>query len=59
MLDEYGIVIRQDIQHARTQLPVLLADEENDLTPLMRQQLTFFMNLFVFLTSGLTNEKKF
>lgn len=39
LLGEYGVVIRQGISHVVKQVPVILADAENGLTPRFRQLL--------------------
>jgi transposase len=40
LLAEYGIVIRQGANHLRKHLPLLIGDEENNLSPLMRHNLS-------------------
>ena len=37
LLGEYGIIISQGARHVRTQLPVILADEDNTLSPVIRR----------------------
>jgi transposase len=40
LLAEYGIVIRQGATHLRKHLPLLIGDDENNLSPLMRHNLS-------------------
>ena len=39
LLAEYGIVVRQGANHLRKHLPLLIGDDENNLSPLMRHNL--------------------
>ncbi|RUO17969.1 IS110 family transposase [Aliidiomarina iranensis] len=39
LLNEYGIVIPQGIEHLRRHIPLILEDGENELSPLMRSEL--------------------
>ncbi len=49
LLAEYGVAIRQGICAARNQLPALIADEENDLSGLMRRNLASLHKSLCFL----------
>lgn len=58
MLSEYGIVIRQGVHYARIQLPALLSDEENDLTPLMRRNIASLYESVCFFDQQIAEQEK-
>ncbi|MEG6594209.1 IS110 family transposase, partial [Desulfovibrio sp. 1188_IL3213] len=58
LLAEYGIVIRQGICAVRTQLPALIADEENDLSTLMRRNLASLYEALCFLDERVLEQDK-
>ena len=49
LLAEYGIIIRQGICAVRNQLPALITDEKNELSALMRRNLTSLYESLCFL----------
>jgi transposase len=58
LLAEYGIIMRQGVSTVRTQLPVLIADETNDLSPVMRQNLTALHESLCFLDNRILDQEK-
>ena len=58
LLAEYGIVIRQGIYAFRSQLPPLIADEENALSGLMRQNLLSLYESLCFLDNRILEQDK-
>ncbi len=58
LLAEYGITIRQGICAVRNQLPTLIADEENDLSGLMRRNLASLYESLCFLDSRILEQDK-
>jgi len=58
LLAEYGIVIRQGICAFRNQLPTIIADEENGLSGLMRQNLISLHESLCFLDNRILEQDK-
>jgi transposase len=58
LLAEYGIVIRQGICALRNQLPALIADEENQLSGIMRQNLALLYEYLCFLDGQILEQEK-
>lgn len=58
LLAEYGIAIRQGICAVRNQLPTLIADEENDLSGLMRRNLASLYESLCFLDERILEQDK-
>ena len=58
LLAEYGIVLRQGVCAVRNQLPALIADEENNLSGLMRRNLTSLYESLCFLDERILEQEK-
>jgi transposase len=58
LLGEYGIVMRQGVSVVRTQLPALIADEANELSPTMRRSLASLYESLCFLDSRILEQEK-
>ena len=58
LLAEYGIIIRQGICAVRNQLPALITDEKNELSGLMRRNLTSLYESLCFLDDRVHEQDK-
>ena len=58
LLGEYGIVMRQGVSTVRKQIPELIADEANELSPIMRRNLTSLYETLCFLDSQILDQEK-
>ena len=58
LLAEYGIIVRQGICAIRNNLPVLIANEENELSGLMRKNLTSLYESLCFLDNQIFEQDK-
>jgi transposase len=57
LLGEYGIVMCQGVRVVRTQLPALIADESNGLSPIMRRNLSSLYESLCFLDSRILDQE--
>ena len=57
LLGEYGIIIPQGVCHVRNQLPALITDEENTLSPIMRCNLNTLYESLCFLDSQISKQE--
>jgi transposase len=58
LLGEYGIVMSQGVNTVRKRLPELIADETNDLSRMMRQNLTSLYESLCFFDNQILNQEK-
>jgi len=58
LLGEYGIIMRQGVSTVRTQLPALIADEANDLSSIMRRNLSSLYESLRFLDDRILDQEK-
>jgi transposase len=58
LLGEYGIVMRQGINTVRNRLPELIADEANELSPIMRRNLAALYESLCFLDERILTQEK-
>jgi transposase len=58
LLGEYGIVMRQGVSVVRTMLPALIADETNELSPIMRRNLNSLYDSLCFLDEQILGQEK-
>ena len=58
LLGEYGIVMRQGVSTVRNQLPELIVDEANELSTIMRQNLTSLYESLCFLDKRILAQEK-
>ena len=58
LLGEYGIIMRQGVSTVRKLLPELIGDEANDLSPIMRRNLTALYESLCFLDSRILDQEK-
>ena len=58
LLGEYGIVMRQGVSAVRKHLPELITDEANDLSSIMRQNLTSLYESLCFLDERILAQEK-
>ena len=58
LLAEYGIIIRQGISAIRNQLPLIIADEENALSGLMRRNIASLYESICFFDSQILEQDK-
>jgi transposase len=59
LLGEYGIIMRQGVSTVRNRLPELIAvDETNELSPIMRQNLTSLYAMLCFLDDRILDQEK-
>jgi len=58
LLGEYGIIIRQGSGAVRKHVPELIADTTNELSPLMRRNLTSLYESLRFLDERIRNQEK-
>jgi len=58
LLGEYGTIIRQGVSAVRKQLPELIANETNDLSPIMRQNLASLYESLCFLDGRILAQEK-
>jgi len=57
LLAEYGIVVRMGARHLRTNLPLLIADDKNNLSPLMRQNMASLYESLSFLDRQIAGQE--
>jgi len=57
LLGEYGLIIPQGIQHVRNHLPAIIANEENELSGLMRRNLTSLYESLYFLDQQIKEQE--
>ena len=57
LLSEYGIVMRQGVSTVRNQLPQLIADEANELSQIMRRNLTSLYESLRFLDEKILDQE--
>ena len=55
---EYGIIMRQGVSVVRNQLPALIADEANELSPIMRRNLVSLYESLCFLDRRILDQEK-
>ena len=58
LLGEYGIIMRQGVSTVRNRLPELIADETNELSPIMRQNLASLYESLCFLDEWILDQEK-
>jgi transposase len=58
LLGEYGIIIRQGVSAVRSKLPALIDDDANNLSPIMRINLTSFYESLCFLDERIFGQEK-
>jgi len=58
LLGEYGIIMRQGVSTVRKRLPELLADEANELSPIMRQNLNSLYESLCFFDNQILSQEK-
>ena len=58
LLGEYGIIMRQGVSTVRNRLPELIADETNELSPIMRCNLTSLYEMLCFLDERILDQEK-
>jgi transposase len=58
LLGEYGIIMRQGVSVVRNQAPELIADETNELSPIMRQNLSSLYETLCFLDKRILDQEK-
>jgi transposase len=57
LLSEYGIVIRQGANHLRKHLPLLIGDDTNNLSPLMRHNLSSLYESLCFFDKQIAGQE--
>lgn len=57
LLAEYGVVVRLGANHLRTSLPLLIGDNKNTLSPLMRQNMASLYNSLCFLDQQIAEQE--
>ena len=58
LLGEYGIIMRQGVNTVRKRLPELIADETNELSPIMRRNLAALYESLCFLDNRILDQEK-
>jgi transposase len=58
LLGEYGIILRQGITYVRNRLPEIIDDDANNLSPIMRRNLTSLYESLCFLDSRILGQEK-
>jgi transposase len=58
LLGEYGIIMRQGVSTVRNRLPELIADETNELSPIMRRNLSSLYESLYFLDNRILEQEK-
>jgi len=58
LLGEYGIIMPQGVSTVRNRLPELIADETNELSPIMRRNLSSLYESLCFLDNRILDQEK-
>ena len=58
LLGEYGIIMRQGVSTVRNRLPEVIADETNELSPIMRRNLSSLYESLCFLDNRILDQEK-